>query len=100
MRGQHITPRIGLVALVLMALLASFGLTGRAAGYSPGCGQIPIVYGIPPWGFQAPALRSAKRAASLAVTAKSIWSANTVSGILCQEDRSRNRADTRDHHDR
>jgi hypothetical protein len=27
-------------------------MAGQAAGYSPGCGQIPIVYGIPPRGFE------------------------------------------------
>jgi hypothetical protein len=51
MRGHHITPRIGLVVLALMSPLALVSMAGQAAGYSPGCGQIPIVYGIPPWGF-------------------------------------------------
>src|SRR5271156_958353 len=43
---------MGSVALLaLTTMLALGGRAGEAAGYTPGCGQIPIVYGSPPWGF-------------------------------------------------
>jgi hypothetical protein len=48
---NHIMRRSGLAILALMTLLVLSNMTGQAAGYSPGCGQIPIVGGIPPWGF-------------------------------------------------
>ena len=88
MRRSHITPRIGLVVLVLTPLLALIGMAGQAAGYSPGCGQIPIVYGIPPWGFHTgPPIGDT---GSFARGHGEInLEANTISGILCQEIRSR-----------
>ena len=51
MMRNRITRRSGLVLVALMTLLVVSSMAGRAAGYSAGCGQIPIVYGIPPWGF-------------------------------------------------
>jgi hypothetical protein len=89
MRGCHITPRIGLAVLALTPLLTLIGVAGQAAGYSPGCGQIPIVYGIPPWGFHTgPPLGET---GSYARGHGQInLEANTVSGVLCQEDRGRN----------
>src|SRR5271167_1906491 len=88
MQGDHITRRIGLAVLVLTALLALTSMAGQAAGYSPGCGQIPIVYGTPPWGFHTgPPIGEA---GSFARGHGDInLDANTVSGILCQEDRFR-----------
>lgn len=61
------------------------GMAGRASGYSPGCGQIPIVPGIPPWGFHtgAPSDSSFARGHG-----EIDLGANTVSGIICQERRS------------
>jgi hypothetical protein len=81
--------RIGLAVLVLTPLLALISMAGQAAGYSPGCGQIPIVGGIPPWGFHTgPPIGET---GSFARGHGQInLEANTVSGILCQEDRARN----------
>lgn len=81
--------RVGLAVLVLMPLLALISMAGQAAGYSPGCGQIPIVGGIPPWGFHTgPPIGET---GSFACGHGQInLEANTVSGILCQEDRGRN----------
>jgi hypothetical protein len=85
---QILTPRIGLVVLALTALLALIGMAGQAAGYSPGCGQIPIVYGIPPWGFHTgPPI--AETGSFARGHGEINLEANTVSGILCQEDRYR-----------
>ena len=88
--------RIGLAVLVLTPLLASIGTAGRAAGYSPGCGEIPIVYGIPPWGFHT---GSPGEAGGFARGHGQIdLEANTVSGILCQEDRAGAITMTVEHH--
>ncbi len=78
-------PRIGLAVLVLTPLLALIGMAGQATGYSAGCGQIPIVGGIPPWGFHTgPPIGET---GSFARGHGQIdLEANTVSGILCQED--------------
>jgi hypothetical protein len=89
MRGRHITPRGGLAVLALTALLVIGATAAQAVAYSPGCGQIPIVGGIPPWGFHTgPPIRET---GSFARGHGQIdLGANTVSGILCQEDRVRN----------
>jgi hypothetical protein len=86
--SDQIMRRIGLVVLVLTPLLALIGMADQAAGYSPGCGQIPIVGGIPPWGFHTgPPIGET---GSFARGHGQInLEANTVSGILCQEDRFR-----------
>lgn len=97
MMRNHITRRIGLAILTLTPLLAFISMAGQAAGYSPGCGQIPIVYGIPPWGFHTgPPIG---QAGSFARGHGQInLEANTVSGILCQEDRGGAITMTVEHH--
>ena len=88
MGRYHIMRRIGLAVLALTPSLALIGMAGQAAGYSPGCGQIPIVYGIPPWGFHTPPIGET---GSFARGHGEIdLEANTVSGILCQEEHSQN----------
>ncbi len=90
MQNDQVARRIGLLAvLVLTPLLALVGMAGQAAAYSPGCGQIPIVYGIPPWGFHtgSPLGETGSYARG---HGEINLEANTVSGILCQEDRGRN----------
>jgi hypothetical protein len=75
--------------LALMTLLVLSNMAGQAAGYSPGCGQIPIVGGIPPWDFHTG--HPVGETGSFARGRGQInLEANTVSGILCQEDRVRN----------
>ncbi len=80
----------GLGALTSTLLLALIGIAGTAAGSSiQYCAQIPIVGGIPPWGFHTgPPITGAT--GSYARGHGNIdLSANTVSGILCQVDRFR-----------
>jgi hypothetical protein len=88
MGRDRITRRIGLAGLALMTLLIFAGIAGQAAAYSPGCGQVPIVGGIPPWGFHTgPPIGEA---GSFARGHGEInLEASTVSGIICQEERSR-----------
>jgi hypothetical protein len=95
--NDRITRRTGLV-LVLTLLVALAGTISHAAGYSPGCGQIPIVGGIPPWGFHTGS--PIGETGSFARGHGEInLEANTVSGILCQEDRGRNQITmTVEHH--
>jgi hypothetical protein len=90
MMRSHIVRR-SVAVLVLIALLVVGKMAGRAAAYTPGCGQIPIVGGIPPWGFHTgPPIGET---GSFARGHGQInLEANTVSGILCQEDRLRNQS--------
>jgi hypothetical protein len=82
--------RIGLVLVVLTSLLAFTGMAGQAVGYSPGCGQVPIVYGIPPWGFHTGAPITEATGSFARGHGEINLEAHTVSGILCQEDHVRN----------
>ncbi len=81
--------RLGSAGLMLAALtvtLACAGMPGSAAGYSAGCGEIPIVPGIPPWGFHTGTGPDAS--GSFARGHGDInLEANTVSGVICQERR-------------
>jgi hypothetical protein len=96
MQGHYITPRVALVVLALASLLALIGTAGQASAYSPGCGQVPIVYGIPPWGFHT---GSPGEAGGYARGHGEInLEANTVSGIMCQEDRKGAITMTVEHH--
>jgi hypothetical protein len=80
--------RSGGLVLLALTTLALAGTTARAGAYTPGCGQVPIVYGIPPWGFHTGPPIGAT--GSFARGHGNIdLGASTVSGILCQEDRSR-----------
>jgi hypothetical protein len=69
--------------LALTTVLALANMTGAAAGYTPGCGQVPIVYGIPPWGFHtgSPAGETGFARGHGEINLE----ASTVSGIICQE---------------
>jgi hypothetical protein len=78
----------GLGLLLLTATLALVGISSTATGSSlQDCAQIPILGGIPPWGFHTgPPITGAT--GSFARGHGDIdLSANTVSGILCQVDR-------------
>ncbi len=96
MRASHTTRRLGLAVLVLTPSLALTGMSAQAAAYSPGCGQIPIVYGIPPWGFHTgyPGETDSYARGHGEINLE----ANTVSGIICQEDRRGAITMTVEHH--
>jgi hypothetical protein len=85
MRGTRTTALIGLALAALTALLATLGMTGSASA-ATSCSQVPTVYGIPPWGFHT---GSYTGESSFAKGHGNInLEANTVSGIMCQQDRS------------
>jgi hypothetical protein len=95
MLASAVVRRIGLLVLALAPLLALIGMAGQAAAYSPGCGSIPIVGGIPPWGFHtgSPGEGSYARGHG-----EINLEANTVSGIICQEDHKGSITMTVEHH--
>jgi hypothetical protein len=75
----------GLALVTLTAVLLLGAMAGQASAYTAGCGQIPIVGGIPPWGFHT----GSPSDSSFARGHGDInLGANTVSGIICQEKRS------------
>src|ERR1700678_3327200 len=88
MTRSLITGSVALLALTLMLVLGA--MTGEAAaGYTPGCGQIPIVGGIPPWGFHTGSPEGTGGGFARGHGEINL-EANTVSGIICQELHFRN----------
>jgi hypothetical protein len=82
------TRRIGLAVLVLASLLGLGAVAGSAAGAPVQyCAQIPIVGGIPPWGFHTGAPITADTGSYARGHGNINLAASTVSGILCQVDR-------------
>jgi hypothetical protein len=84
MGGTRTAARNGRALAALTALLTTLGMTGSASG-ATSCSEIPTVYGIPPWGFHTgpyTASRFAKGHGNINLEA------NTVSGIMCQQDRA------------
>ena len=66
-------------------LLATLGMAGSASA-ATSCSAVPTVYGIPPWGFHT---GSYTGASSFAKGHGNInLEANTVSGVMCQQDRA------------
>jgi len=101
MRFSRITGSV-LALAALSASLAYGAIAGPAvaakaesAGYTAGCGQVPIVGGIPPWGFHtgSPGESSFARGHG-----EIDLDANTVSGIICQEKHSGSITMTVEHH--
>jgi hypothetical protein len=87
---DQIWRRIGPVVVVLASLFALTGTAVQAAGYSPGCGKVPIVYGIPPWGFHTGEPTTGPTGSFARGHGEINLEAHTVSGILCQENHLRN----------
>ncbi len=80
--------------MVLTPLLALATMAGSAAAYQTQyCAQVPIVGGIPPWGFHTGAPITGATGSYARGHGDINLSANTVSGILCQVDRVRNQPD-------
>jgi hypothetical protein len=94
MPGKHVTRRTGLAAWVLTSLLALVSTAGSAAGYPVQyCAQVPIVGGIPPWGFHTGSPIAGATGSYARGHGDINLDANTVSGILCQVDRVRHQPD-------
>jgi hypothetical protein len=85
---------IGLAVLVLTLLMSLANMAGSATANSvQDCSQIPIVGGIPPWGFHTGAPISGATGSFARGHGDISLTANTVSGILCQVDRVRHQPD-------
>ncbi|MBV8990722.1 MAG: hypothetical protein JO372_19400 [Solirubrobacterales bacterium] len=94
MRRTEIRACAGPMVLLLALLLALVVMGGSAAGYSVQyCAQIPIVGGIPPWGFHTGAPITGTTGSYARGHGDIDLAANTVSGILCQVDRVRHQPD-------
>jgi hypothetical protein len=94
MQKTHGMRRVGVAAFVLAPLLALIGMSGSAAGFSVQyCSQIPIVGGIPPWGFHTGSPITGATGSYARGHGDINLDANTVSGILCQVDRVRHQPD-------
>lgn len=79
---------------LLAALLAAFAGAGSAlAEPVQYCAQVPIVGGIPPWGFHTGAPITGPTGSYARGHGDIDLVANTVSGILCQVDRVRDHPD-------
>lgn len=94
MQRGNLTRRHGLAVLVLGPLLALVSPAGAAAGYPVQyCAQIPIVGGIPPWGFHTGSPIMGATGSYARGHGDINLSAGTVSGTLCQVDRVHGQAD-------
>jgi hypothetical protein len=79
---------------VLAPLFALAAMAGPAAGYPVQyCAGVPIVGGIPPWGFHTGAPITGATGSYARGHGQINLAANTVSGILCQVDRVRHQPD-------
>ena len=93
MRRRFPARAAGLTVL-LLSLLALVGASAQAGAYKVQyCSQVPIVQGIPPWGFHTGAPISGATGSYARGHGNINLSANTVSGILCQVDRYRHQPD-------
>lgn len=94
MRRNHLTRCLELAVLALTSLLGLSVLSGSAAGYQVQyCAQVPIVGGIPPWGFHTGSPIAGATGSYARGHGDINLDANTVSGILCQVDRIRHHPD-------
>jgi hypothetical protein len=94
MGGKRIVLRLSLAAVVIAPALALGAVAGSAGAYQIDyCSQIPIVYGTPPWGFNTGSPISGATGSYARGHGDIDLDANTVSGILCQVFRVRNKPD-------
>ncbi|MGO9884560.1 MAG: hypothetical protein ACLPV4_16290 [Solirubrobacteraceae bacterium] len=104
MGRNRMTRRVAVAVFVVTPLLALAGTAGATSGYPVQyCSQIPIVGGIPPWGFHTGAPITGASGSYARGHGNINLAANTVSGVLCQVNRAPNQPDrlivmTVDHH--
>jgi hypothetical protein len=102
--SNQISLRVGFAVLALASLSPLVGSVGWAgarsampdsasASSTQYCAQIPIVGGIPPWGFHTGSPITGATGSFARGHGDINLTANTVSGILCQVDRVRHEPD-------
>jgi len=85
---RRLTLRAGLTTALIAPFVALAITAGPATGYSTQyCAQIPIVQGIPPWGFHTGEPITGRNGSYARGHGDIDLDANTVSGILCQVNR-------------
>lgn len=88
------TRRLSIAIFMLTPLLALLSAAGPASGSTVQyCAQVPIVGGIPPWGFHTGAPITGPTGSYARGHGNIDLAASTVSGILCQVDRVRDHPD-------
>lgn len=86
MRAMRKRAYAGLVLAFSTALAVVASPMTGTAGAATSCSEIPTVYGIPPWGFHTGSYTGER---SFAKGHGNIdLEANTVSGVICQQDRA------------
>src|SRR6204780_100187 len=94
MRRSQLKARLGVAVVLAAPLVALATMAGPATGYDVQyCSSVPIVQGIPPWGFHTGAPITGASGSYARGHGEINLSANTVSGILCQVNRVRNQPD-------
>jgi hypothetical protein len=92
MRRHQLRARLGAAAVLAAPLVALATMSGSATGYDVQyCAPVPIVQGIPPWGFHTGAPITGASGSYARGHGDINLDANTVSGILCQVNRWRGR---------
>jgi hypothetical protein len=86
--------RIGVAVLALSPALALVGMAGSATAYPVQyCAQVPIIRGIPPWGFNTGKPITGRTGTYARGHGNINLAASTVSGIICQVYRVPNQPD-------
>jgi len=94
MRLNRNIRRAGVALLAVTPLLALIANAGSASAFPVQyCASVPIVGGIPPWGFHTGQPITGATGSYARGHGDISLSANTVSGILCQVDRVRHHPD-------
>ena len=83
-----------LIAVLALAPVLALSATGSAGAFTTQyCAGVPIVQGIPPWGFHTGQPITGATGSYARGHGDINLSANTVSGIMCQVDRVRHQPD-------
>ncbi|MFZ1992752.1 MAG: hypothetical protein WAU75_01480 [Solirubrobacteraceae bacterium] len=85
--------RLVVTVLILTPILALTVTASGGAFTTQYCAQVPIVGGIPPWGFHTGQPITGATGSYARGHGDINLGANTVSGVLCQVDRARNQPD-------
>jgi len=93
MRTLTVMRRLGIVTLLIAPLLALSAAGSASAFTTQYCASVPIVQGIPPWGFHTGQPIMGATGSYARGHGHINLDANTVSGILCQVDRVRHQPD-------
>jgi hypothetical protein len=93
MRTHTAIRRLGIAVLLLTPILALSAGGSASAFTTQYCAGVPIVGGIPPWGFHTGQPITGATGSYARGHGNISLTANTVSGIMCQVDRVRHQPD-------